>query len=146
MTEQTQETIKAVTPWIVQTRALVSPSEGGGLLAALRPVAKSLAATTDDSIELFKQVDLTSRCFSDIILPAGNQEINDALGSSGVQAYKEFWYAITGFGGQRPGLRRQRRLPAHGQRRRQHDDQDTGDHPPRQERAAVRPVAGGADR
>jgi hypothetical protein len=104
VTEQTQETIKAVTPWIVQTRALVSASEGGGLLAALRPVAKSLAATTDSSIELFKQVDLTSRCFSDVILPAGNQEINDALGSSGIQSYKEFWYAMVGFGGTGQGF------------------------------------------
>jgi len=102
--EQTQQTIAAVTPWIVQTRALVSATEGGGLLAALRPVAKSLAATTDSSIALYKQVDHTSRCFSDIILPAGNQKINDAQGSSGIESFKEFWYAMVGFGGTGQGF------------------------------------------
>jgi phospholipid/cholesterol/gamma-HCH transport system substrate-binding protein len=97
--EQTQQTIAALKPWIVQTRALVSPAEGGGLLAALRPVSRSLAATADESIDLFTQVNRTSLCFSNVILPAGNQQIRDAQGSSGVDAYKEFWYAITGFGG-----------------------------------------------
>jgi virulence factor Mce-like protein len=98
--EQTPSTIRASRPWIVQTRALLSPAEGGGLLKELRPLSRSLAMLTDQSIELLAEVDRTSRCFSDVILPAGNVKLNDVQGGSGVESYKEFWYAMVGFSGQ----------------------------------------------
>ncbi len=98
--EQLQPTIRALTPWIKQTRLLVAPDELGGLLKQLRPTAKDLAIVTNDAIPLFKTVNLTSRCFSEVFLPAGNEQVNDArTGRSGTAAYKEFWYAMVGFAG-----------------------------------------------
>jgi virulence factor Mce-like protein len=97
---ETPATIAASFPWIAQTRKLVSPAELGGLVQDLQPTVASLAAATDGSIKLFPQVDLVSKCFTNVVLPTGDIKVDDPPLSTGVENYKEFWQALTGLSGE----------------------------------------------
>jgi phospholipid/cholesterol/gamma-HCH transport system substrate-binding protein len=97
---ETAATINASFPWIAQTRALVSPSELGGLVHNLQPTVADLADVTDQSIKLFPQVDLVSRCMSDVILPTGDVVVQDPPLTTGVANYKEFWQSLVGLSGE----------------------------------------------
>jgi phospholipid/cholesterol/gamma-HCH transport system substrate-binding protein len=97
---ETPATVAASFPWIAQTRKLVSPSELGGLVQDLQPTVASLAAATDGSIKLFPQVDLVSKCFTQVVLPTGDIKVEDPPLSTGVENYKEFWQALTGLSGE----------------------------------------------
>jgi phospholipid/cholesterol/gamma-HCH transport system substrate-binding protein len=97
---ETPATIDAAFPWIAQTRKLVSPPELQGLVRDLRPTVEDLAAVTDQSLELFPQVDLVNRCFTNVILPTGDVKIEDSFLSTGIENYKEFWQALVGLSGE----------------------------------------------
>jgi ABC-type transporter Mla subunit MlaD len=97
---ETPATVAATFPWITQTRALVSPAELQGLVNDLRPSIQNLASTTDESIKLFPQVDLVSRCFTNVLLPTGDIKVNDPPLSTGIENYKEFWQALTALSGE----------------------------------------------
>jgi phospholipid/cholesterol/gamma-HCH transport system substrate-binding protein len=97
---ETPATVAASFPWISQTRALMSQQELKGLVNDLRPTVPALAGVTDESIKLFPQVDLVSRCVSDVILPTGDIKIQDPPLSTGIENYKEFWQALTGLSGE----------------------------------------------
>ena len=85
--------------WLTQFTALASRPELGGLLEDLRPMTANFAKVVADSIGLYRQTDLTSRCFSNVVLPAGDAVLNDGASSSGARTFKEFWYAMVGFAG-----------------------------------------------
>jgi virulence factor Mce-like protein len=97
---ETPATVAATFPWITQTRALVSPLELQGLVNDLRPSIQNLASTTDESIKLFPQVDVLSRCFTDVLLPTGDIKVNDPPLSTGIENYKEFWQTLTALSGE----------------------------------------------
>jgi ABC-type transporter Mla subunit MlaD len=97
---ETPATVAASFPWIAQTRKLVSPSELGGLVEDLQPTVANLAAATDGSIKLFPQVDLVSRCFTQVLLPTGDIKVEDPPLSTGIENYKEFWQALTALSGE----------------------------------------------
>ena len=97
---ETPATVAASFPWIAQTQKLVSPAELQGLVNDLRPTVASLASSTDESIKLFPQVDLVSRCFTDVLLPTGDIKVNDPPLSTGIENYKEFWQATTALSGE----------------------------------------------
>jgi ABC-type transporter Mla subunit MlaD len=97
---ETPATVAATFPWITQTRALVSPAELQGLVNDLRPSIENLANATDESIKLFPQVDLVSRCFTNVLLPTGDIKVDDPPLSTGIENYKEFWQALTGLSGE----------------------------------------------
>jgi phospholipid/cholesterol/gamma-HCH transport system substrate-binding protein len=97
---ETPATVAASFPWIAQARALVAPDELGGLVNDLSSTVPDLAATTDQSIKLFPQVDLVSKCFTNVILPTGDIKVNDPPLSTGVENFKEFWQTLTGLSGE----------------------------------------------
>jgi phospholipid/cholesterol/gamma-HCH transport system substrate-binding protein len=97
---ETPATVAASFPWIAQTRALVSPSELGGLVNDLRSTVPDLASVTDESIKLFPQVDLVSRCLTNVLLPTGDIRVQDPPLSTGIENYKEFWQTLTGLSGE----------------------------------------------
>jgi virulence factor Mce-like protein len=97
---ETPETVAASFPWISQTRKLVSPAELGGLVNDLQPAVADLANSTDESIKLFPQVDLVSRCFTDVLLPTGDVKVQDPPLSTGIENYKEFWQALVALSGE----------------------------------------------
>jgi virulence factor Mce-like protein len=101
---ETAATIDAAFPWIAQTRALLAPSELQGLARDLSPASRDLAAATDAATRLFAQQDLVARCLDRVILPTGDIRIresgNRASFETGVENYKEFWYALVGLAGE----------------------------------------------
>ncbi|MFL5895318.1 MAG: MlaD family protein [Thermoleophilaceae bacterium] len=97
---ETPATVNASFPWIEQTRKLVSPAELQGLVHDLRPSIHDLAAVTDESVKLFPQVDLVSRCLTDVVLPTGDVKLNDPPLSTGLENYKEFWQTMAGLSGE----------------------------------------------
>jgi ABC-type transporter Mla subunit MlaD len=97
---ETPATIAAATPWLRQFTALASQAELGGLLRDLRPMTASFAKLISASIPLYEQTDLASRCFSDVILPAGDTVLQDGPSTIGVPTFKEFWYSLAGLAGE----------------------------------------------
>ena len=98
--EQTGPTIAASFPWIAQTTALLAPNELQGLAAQLAPTTKSLAQVVNSSLSLLPQADLTSKCVTNVILPAGDIKIQDGKFSTNAENYKEFWYSLVGLAGE----------------------------------------------
>jgi virulence factor Mce-like protein len=97
---ETPATIDASFPWIRQVRPLVSPAELGGLVNDLSPATRDLAALIDDTIQLLPQADLVAKCVARVVLPTGDIKIQDGNLTSGVENYKEFWYAMVGLAGE----------------------------------------------
>lgn len=99
---ETPATVEASFPWIRQARALLAPSELGGLLDNLQPATEDLARLEGESLTFLPQLDLADRCFADTIIPAGNLGIEDGAHTtrradgSIVENYKEFWYTMVG--------------------------------------------------
>jgi len=97
---ETPATIDAGFPWIAATRGLLGPGELRGLAEQLQPSIGDLAGVINGSLTLLPQLDLTSRCLSNVVLPAGNVRISDGPLSTGVENYKEFWYSMVGLAGE----------------------------------------------
>ena len=91
---ETPATVNATFPWIAETRKLLSPAELQGLARNLSPATRDLATLTDQSLRLFPQVDLVSRCMTEVILPTGDVKVDDGALTTGVENYKEFWQAM----------------------------------------------------
>jgi virulence factor Mce-like protein len=97
---ETPQTVADSFPWIAQTRGLVSPAELQGLVKDLQPTVANLADVTDQSVKLFPQVDLVSRCLSDVILPTGDVVVQDPPLTTGIANYKEFWQTLVSLSGE----------------------------------------------
>jgi ABC-type transporter Mla subunit MlaD len=102
---ETPATIDASFPWIAQSRAWLSKNELGTLAPLLSQTTPSLARLTDATVQLLPQVDLVSKCISNVVLPTGDIVINDGGASNpnlhtGVANYKEFWYTMVGLAGE----------------------------------------------
>ncbi|MEA2375394.1 MAG: phospholipid/cholesterol/gamma-HCH transport system substrate-binding protein [Thermoleophilaceae bacterium] len=97
---ETPATIDAAFPWIAQTRRLVSPAELQGLARDLRPAVGDLARLTNGTVTLLPQVDLVSKCFTKVVLPAGDIKVNDPPLSTGLENYKEFFQTLVGLSGE----------------------------------------------
>jgi phospholipid/cholesterol/gamma-HCH transport system substrate-binding protein len=98
-TEQTGSTIAAAFPWIEQLTALFGPEELGAYAKGLKAAAPTLASLIVSSPPFFKQTDLFSKCLSNVFFPSGNAKLQDGSSTSGVEDYKEFWYAMAGLAG-----------------------------------------------
>lgn len=97
--EQTGSTIAAAFPWIEQVKALFGPKELGAYAKGLNTAAPTLASLIVSSPPFFKQTDLFSKCLSNVFFPSGNAKLQDGSSTSGVEDYKEFWYATAGLAG-----------------------------------------------
>ncbi len=98
--EQTPATIDAAYPWIAQVQKLVSPSELGGLVNALRPTTADLANVANATLQLLPKVDLVDRCVTDVVLPTGDVKIADGPFTTGLENYKQFWESLVGLAGE----------------------------------------------
>jgi phospholipid/cholesterol/gamma-HCH transport system substrate-binding protein len=97
---ETPATIAAAFPWIAQTRKLVSPAELQGLVGDLQPGVKDLAKTTNATVQLLPQVDLADRCALGVLLPTGDDVIQDGPQTTGIENYKEFFQTLVGLAGE----------------------------------------------
>jgi ABC-type transporter Mla subunit MlaD len=97
--EQGPSTIAAALPWIEQTQASFAPTELGGVSKGLREAAPTIAGLIVPQPAFFKQTDQFSQCLSKILFPDGNVRLQDGSSTTGVEIYKEFWYAMAGVAG-----------------------------------------------
>jgi virulence factor Mce-like protein len=97
--EQIPATNIAAEPWIEQTQASFAPTELGGVAKGLREAAPTIAGLITPQPAFFKQTDLFSKCLSKIFFPSGNVKLQDGSSTTGVEIYREFWYAMAGVAG-----------------------------------------------
>ncbi len=92
--------ISASKPWLQQARPLVSGKEGGGIAKLLSEATPGLAGAAQEGKALaLPQLNQLSLCGSKVLIPTGNQTINDQF-STGGPNYREFFYFLTNFAGQ----------------------------------------------
>jgi phospholipid/cholesterol/gamma-HCH transport system substrate-binding protein len=94
--KQTPATISAALPWIEQVKASLAPSELGGVAKGLVTATPALARLFSEQPAFFKQTDAFSKCLTKVFYPAGNTKLQDGPNTSGVEAYKEFFYTVAG--------------------------------------------------
>jgi phospholipid/cholesterol/gamma-HCH transport system substrate-binding protein len=97
--KETPATVAAALPWIEQVKASLQPSELGGVAKGLVGATPSLARLTSEQTPFYRQTELFSKCLTKVFYPAGNTKIQDSSSTSGVEAYKEFWYGLVGLAG-----------------------------------------------
>ena len=91
--------IKAGKPWLAQARPLLSGKEAGGTAKLLREATPGLAgAAQAGKAVALPQLNRISLCTSKVLVPTGNQVINDQF-STGQPNYREFLYSLTDFSG-----------------------------------------------
>jgi phospholipid/cholesterol/gamma-HCH transport system substrate-binding protein len=91
--------IKAGRPWLRQARPLLSGKEAGGTAKLLREATPGLAgAAQAGKAVALPQLNRISLCTSKVLVPTGNQVINDQF-STGQPNYREFLYTLTSFSG-----------------------------------------------
>ncbi len=89
----------AAFPWIVQLRGALGPSELGGVAAGLRTAAPEIATLTTGQVSFQRQFNEFNQCLTKVIFPAIYTKLQDGANTSGVENYKEFWYALAGLAG-----------------------------------------------
>jgi ABC-type transporter Mla subunit MlaD len=95
----TPATVAATVPWIEQVRASLASNELGGVAKGLVEATPSLAQLTSEQTPFYRQTELFNKCLTKVLIPGGNVKLNDGASSSGVESYKEFWYALAGLNG-----------------------------------------------
>jgi ABC-type transporter Mla subunit MlaD len=97
--KNTAATVRATLPWIEQVEASLAPTELGGVAKGLVVATPQLASLFDEQTPFYKQTELFNKCLTKVLFPAGNTKLQDGAATSGVEDYKEFWYAMTGLAG-----------------------------------------------
>ena len=89
--------INASKPWLAQVRPLLSGKEGGGTAKLLAESTPGLAGAAQAANEVaLPQLNQLSLCTSEVLIPTGNQTIEDQF-STGGPNYREFLYVLTNF-------------------------------------------------
>jgi phospholipid/cholesterol/gamma-HCH transport system substrate-binding protein len=97
---ETPATIDAGFPWIRQTTALLSPDELQGLVDDLRPAVDDLAAVVNGQLQLLPRLDDFNRCQLRVVLPTGEERIEDGNLSTGLRNYEEFFQTLVSLTGE----------------------------------------------
>jgi phospholipid/cholesterol/gamma-HCH transport system substrate-binding protein len=91
------ELISASKPWIAQVRPLLSGKEGLGVAKLLSESTPGLAgAAREGKRNALPQINRLSLCTTQVLVPTGNQVINDRF-STGGPNYREFLYLLSNF-------------------------------------------------
>jgi ABC-type transporter Mla subunit MlaD len=95
--------IDAGNPWLGQTRRLLGKHELKRLARLLRDGTPDLAKVSAEGRGLFGELRRLSRCGTEVLIPTGNQVIDDAGGSypfsTGQLAYRELFQGLVNLGG-----------------------------------------------
>jgi phospholipid/cholesterol/gamma-HCH transport system substrate-binding protein len=86
----------AAYPWIAQLDAALKPSELGGVAAGLETGAPAIAGLLGSQTAFQHQFNQLNQCLTKVFFPAIKTELQDGSNTSGVEVYKEFWYAMAG--------------------------------------------------
>ena len=97
-------TIAAARPWLRQADPLLSNAELGEIAADLEDATPGLARATNLGLSLLPEIGLTSRCASDVLIPAGNTVIDNAGGAypatTGQPNIRELLYGFVNIAGE----------------------------------------------
>jgi ABC-type transporter Mla subunit MlaD len=96
---QLDPTIGVALPWIAQATALFSKPELGNLLASLSPAVDNTASALGSTKSFISQADVLARCFSNDLIPTGNEVIQDPPVGTGLQLYQELFQGAVGLAG-----------------------------------------------
>jgi ABC-type transporter Mla subunit MlaD len=94
--KQTPATISTGLPWIEQVKASLAPSELGGVAKGLVAATPALARLFTEQVPFQQQTNLFSQCLTKVFYPAANAKLQDGPNTSGVEAFREFWYSTAG--------------------------------------------------
>ncbi len=97
---ETPATIAAGFPWIRQTRALLQPSELQGLVDKLQPAVRDFATFTDGQVDFLPVLDAFNRCQYNVVLPTGEQRIQDGNLTTGLRNYEELFQSLVSLAGE----------------------------------------------
>jgi phospholipid/cholesterol/gamma-HCH transport system substrate-binding protein len=90
--EELPATIAASQPWLDQTAALLAKDELGAIASLIERSTPNLAEATNAGAELMPQIELFSRCVSDVLVPTGDIVIDDEF-STGQPNFRELFYS-----------------------------------------------------
>ncbi len=93
--KQLPATIRAGLPWLRQAQALLQPSELGNLAQLTRDSAPATARAVKATTAFLPQLDLTSRCTTNVLIPAGDTVVSDSRFGTGEPNSHEFFYGLT---------------------------------------------------
>jgi phospholipid/cholesterol/gamma-HCH transport system substrate-binding protein len=94
------ETLDRAIPMVRQLRALASKPELRGLVADLRPTVPQLALLARQTIPFFEETRALSSCFSNVIVPWGDDQVEDPNHPATGQVYEETGYGLVGISGE----------------------------------------------
>jgi hypothetical protein len=84
-------------PWLAQVRPLLSGKEAGGTAKLLAEATPGLAGAAQAGKEVaLPQFNQLSLCTTKVLVPTGNETINDQF-STGGPNYREFFYDLSNF-------------------------------------------------
>ena len=119
------ELIRSSEPWLAQVRPLLSGKEAGGVAKLLAESTPGLAgAAQAGKAKTLPQLNRLSLCTTKVLVPTGNQVIEDRF-STGGPNYREFFFTLADFAGAGAELRRQRAVRPVADRRRRHPGRRT---------------------
>jgi phospholipid/cholesterol/gamma-HCH transport system substrate-binding protein len=96
---QLAPTIAAGLPWLAQASPLLSASELGGLLRSLTPAIQGTAATVRSTRSLLTGSGALARCLTHVIIPTGNEHVQDPPLTTGLALYQELLASSVGLAG-----------------------------------------------
>jgi hypothetical protein len=91
--------VKAGQPWLDQALPLLSNQEAGRLIRQLRKSMPGLGGAADSGLNTLAQISDLSRCTSQVLVPTGNQVIDDRF-STNQPNYAEFFYSTVNIAGE----------------------------------------------
>jgi phospholipid/cholesterol/gamma-HCH transport system substrate-binding protein len=97
--EEAPSTITASFPWIDQFQTAFGPNELGGVATALQAFTPPLASLIGGQAAFFSTFDQFNQCLTKVFFPALDTKVQDGPNTTGVEAYREFWYALAGLAG-----------------------------------------------
>ena len=87
------------TPWLRELGGLLGPSELGADVESLLPATRELAGGIDPFGGLLRELELFSRCGTDVLIPTANARIEDGPRTAGGSTWGEFLSAAVGANG-----------------------------------------------
>jgi phospholipid/cholesterol/gamma-HCH transport system substrate-binding protein len=92
-------TISAAEPWLPGARTLLSRSLLGNVTRSLERATPGLAGAQEAGLAALPQLSMLSQCTSNVLVPTGDQVINDQF-SVGQPNYREFFYTTVNLAGE----------------------------------------------
>jgi virulence factor Mce-like protein len=96
----TGPTVQQALPWVAAARRLTATDALRGFVAELQPTVPVLTRLTAEGRRLFPRLDDAALCLGRVVIPAGNQKIEDGRFTTDREVYKSFFHGLVGLAGE----------------------------------------------